>query len=150
MGEDLKRRLFIATVESVLLYGAETWTLTAQQEKALDGVYTRMLRMALGVTWMDHIRNVDLYGDLPRVTDKIRERRMRLAGHCVRHPELEANKLTLWEPTHGKARRGKKCTTYVDVLRRDCSADNTAELKTLMMDRTVWRAAIQESRVGVG
>ena len=62
MGEDLKRRLFVATVESVLLYGAETWTLTEQQEKALDGVYTRMLRMALGVTWMDHIRNVDLYG----------------------------------------------------------------------------------------
>ena len=140
----------MATVESVLLYGAETWTLTVQQEKALDGVYTRMLRMALGVTWMDHIRNVVLYGDLPRVTDKIRERRMRLAGHCVRHPELEASKLTLWEPTHGKARRGKKRTTYVDVLRHDCSADNTAELKSLMMDRTVWRAAIQESRVGVG
>ena len=150
MGEDLKRRLFVATVESVLLYGAETWTLTAQQEKALDGVYTRMLRMALGVTWMDHIRNVDLYGDLPRVTDKIRERRMRLAGHCVRHPELEASKLILWEPTHGKARRGKKRTTYIDVLRRDCLADNTAELKSLMMDRTVWRTAIQESRVGVG
>ena len=32
----------MATVESVLLYGAETWTLIAQQEKTLDGVYTRM------------------------------------------------------------------------------------------------------------
>ena len=93
---------------------------------------------------------MDLYGDLPRVTDKIRERRMRQAGHCVRHLELEASKLALWEPTHGKARRGKKCTTYIDVLRRDCSADNTAELKSLMMDRTVWRTAIRESRVGVG
>ena len=137
----------MATVESVLLYRAETWTLTVQLEKALDGVYTRM---ALGVTWMDHVRNLDLYGDLPPVTNKIRERRMRLAGHCVRHPELEASKLTLWEPTHGKARRGKKRTTFVDMLRRDCSADNTAELKNLMMDRTVWRTTIQKSRVGVG
>ena len=27
----LKRRLFIVTVESILLYGAESWTLTVQQ-----------------------------------------------------------------------------------------------------------------------
>ena len=40
-----RRRLFVATVESVLLYGAETWTLTANQERALNGVYARMLRI---------------------------------------------------------------------------------------------------------
>ena len=39
MGVDLKRRLFVVTVESVLLCGAETWMLTVQQEKALDGAY---------------------------------------------------------------------------------------------------------------
>lgn len=44
-------RQFVASAESVLLYGAETWSLTVQQKKALDGVYTRMLRMALDVTW---------------------------------------------------------------------------------------------------
>ena len=42
LSDDIKRRLFVATVESVLLYGAETWTLTANQERALDGVYTRI------------------------------------------------------------------------------------------------------------
>ena len=46
----LKRRMFVATVESVLLYGSEAWALTVQQERALDGVYTRMLRMVLNVT----------------------------------------------------------------------------------------------------
>ena len=76
-----------------LLYGAETWTLIAQQEKALDGVYTRMLRMALNVTWEDHIRNVDRYGRLPRLTSKLRERRTGLAG--VRHLELAAYPLIL-------------------------------------------------------
>ncbi|XP_072170850.1 uncharacterized protein [Diadema setosum] len=35
LSDDIKRRLFVTTVESVLLYGAETWTLTARQEKAL-------------------------------------------------------------------------------------------------------------------
>ena len=33
-------RLFIATVESVLLYGAETWTITQTIKKQLDGCYT--------------------------------------------------------------------------------------------------------------
>ena len=81
--DERKRRLFVATVESVLLYGAETWTLTAQQREALDGVYTRMLRIALNVSWNDYVRNVNLYGGLPRVSAKVRERRMRLAGHCT-------------------------------------------------------------------
>ena len=79
LGDDLKRRLFVATVESVLLYGAEAWTLTVQQEKALDGMYTRMLRIALNVSWRDHVRNVNLYAGLPRVSTKVRKRRMRLA-----------------------------------------------------------------------
>ena len=65
----LKRRLFVATVESVLLYGCEAWTLTVQLDHAIDGVYTRMLRMALNVTWENHIRNVDLNDTLPRVTE---------------------------------------------------------------------------------
>ena len=40
------------------------------------------------VTRTDHIRNVDLYGDLPRVTDNVRGNR----------PELVASKLTLSKP----------------------------------------------------
>ena len=36
---NLKIRFFIATIESILLYGCESWA----QEKSLDGTYTRML-----------------------------------------------------------------------------------------------------------
>ena len=144
----VKRRLFVTTVESVLLYGCEAWALTVKDEKALDGVYTRMLRTALNVSWEDHVRNVDLYGYLPRLSDTIRQRRMRLAGHCVRHPELTASELILWEPTHGKKSRGRPHATFIDTLKRDSGLNNTAEIRTLMMDRVQWRAAIQNSRVG--
>ena len=150
MQDDLKRRLFVATVESVLTYGCEAWALSVKDEKALDGVYTRMLRVALNVSWEDHITNVDLYDKLPRLSDKIRVRRMRLAGHCVRHPELSACELILWEPTHGQRSRGRPHTTYVDTLRRDTGLSSTSELQTLMEDREQWRAAIKCSRVGVG
>ena len=150
MNSDTKRRLFVSTVESVLLYGCETWTLTVADEKALDGFYTRLLRRALNVSWEEHVRNVDLYGNLPRLSNKIRERRMKLAGHSVRHPELVASGLVLWEPAHGSRSAGGRRATYIDALKRDTGLTVTAEVKTLMVDRQRWRAAIHDSRVGVG
>ena len=146
--DDLKRRLFIATVESVLLYGAEAWTLTAQQEKALDGVYTRMLRLALNVSWRDHIRNVDLYAGLPKLSVKLRVKRMRLAGHCIRHAELSASKVILWEPKHGSRGRGRP--RIVKMLKRDSGLDSIEELRTAMLDRPVWRCYIHGTRDGIG
>ena len=47
---ELRRRLVIATVEFVTLYGSETWTITITQERSLNGCYTRMLRMAPNVS----------------------------------------------------------------------------------------------------
>ena len=104
----IRERLFVSTVESVLLYGCSTWTLTRKLEKQLDGVYTRMLRMAMDVSWRDHMTNDELYGKLPKVSVKIKAKRMQLAGHLVRHREEEvASKLVLWEPLDGAPNRGR-------------------------------------------
>ena len=149
MNVNLKQRLFVATVESVLLYWCESWALTVKDEKALEGVYTRMLRTALNVFWEDHMRNTDLHGYLLWLSDTIRQRQMRVAGQCVRHPELKANEMILWEPTHGKKSRGRPHATFIDTLKRDTGLNSTTEIKTLMMDRNEWRAAIRRSRVGV-
>ena len=98
MSREIKIRLFLVTVESVLLYNSETWALTSALTKSLDGANTRMLRMALNISWKQHVTNEELYGDLLKSNCKIRERRLRLAGHCVRHREEIASKLVLWQP----------------------------------------------------
>ena len=67
LSKSFKTKLFYATIESVLLYGCETWTLTVDLEKRIDGYYTRLLRSALGYSWRDHITNKVLYGKLPKV-----------------------------------------------------------------------------------
>ena len=139
MRTDLKKKFFIATVESILLYGCESWTLTEADEKSLNGTYTRMLRKAVNVHWSAHMSNETLYGKLPALSDKIAARRLRLAGHCQRHPELSASKVVLWEPTHGHRGRGRPKTNYIDTLKRDTGAENSAELAALMADRNVWR-----------
>ena len=138
----MKERLFLATVESVLLYGSETWSLTRTMEKQINGCYTRMLRMAMNVKANDHVTNEELYGTLPLVTLKIQERRMRLAGHCIRHEEEIASKLVLWEPLEGTRNRGVQPTSYIDNLLRDTGLENTSELRSLMVDRNDWRRVI--------
>ena len=74
-------RLFRVTVESVLLYGSETWTVTKKLEKSVNGCYTRMLRTALHVHWRQHMNNQELYRSLSRVySETICARRLRLAA----------------------------------------------------------------------
>ena len=57
MPDKLKRHFFIAAVESVLVYGATSWTLTAKLEGKIDGAYTRILRTALNNSWREQTRN---------------------------------------------------------------------------------------------
>lgn len=66
-------------------------------------------------------------------------------GHCVRHPELVASNLILWEPKHGTRSRGRPATTYIDTLRRDTGLSNTGEIFALMNNRDQWRAVIHDS-----
>ena len=53
----IKRNFFRATVESVLVYGSVSWTLTKSLKKRLSGNYTRMLRAILNRSWKDHPTN---------------------------------------------------------------------------------------------
>ena len=96
----VKLSFFLVTMESILLYGCEAWTMMKALEKSLDGCYTRMLRAALNISWRQHMPNEELYRELPKVSSKVAAKR-ELAGHCQRHSELATSRLILWEPTHG-------------------------------------------------
>ena len=143
----LKIRLFTATVESVLLYGSETWTLTKRLTKMLDGCYTRMLRMALSINqYLMRMRNSELYENLPKVSSKVTQRRLKLSGHAQRHPELTLHSVILWEPLHGKAKRGRPRRTYVDSLRMDTGLKETQDIAGVITDKGRWRELIRGSR----
>ena len=51
-------------MESVLLYGSETWTVINKIAKSLDACYTRKLKKTVDVIWREHITKRELYGDL--------------------------------------------------------------------------------------
>ena len=68
--DEMKREFFRAIVESVLMYGSNTWTLTKRLESKRDGTYTRMLA---GCPQYNPGRNTQLrpclHGHLPPITD---------------------------------------------------------------------------------
>ena len=138
LSKEFKLRLFCSTVESVFLYGCETWTITKELEKKLNGCYTKLLRFVQSYSWKDHICNSTLYGKLPKVTEKIRQRRLKLVGHCLRHKEEMAHNLVCWSPTYGKRKRGKPAMTFVRQVEADTEL-TIEEVKVLAEDRKAWR-----------
>ena len=122
----------------MLLYGCETWTVTKQLEKKLNGCYTRLLRYIFGYSWKDRITNEVLYNNLPKLSVRIRQRRLKLVGHCQRHAEEIAHSLVFWTPLHGKRSRGKPAMSYVQQIEGDTYL-SVEEVRVLAEDRKAWR-----------
>ena len=104
--------------------------------------------MALNISWRQKLTNDQLYQELPQVTSKIASRRLKLAGHCIRHPELSASTLVLWRPTRGTVRPGRPTISYIDNLLSDLEVEETEEIKTAMNNRVQWRELSGLVRVG--
>ena len=87
------------------------------------------------------VTHLELYGRLPRVSTKIRARRLR---------QVNVSDMLSWQRaslcfgplTQGHCSRGRPQTTYVDTLCRD-SGLRREELRTAMEDQRVWRAIIR-------
>ena len=95
--KETKLKVFKASVETILLYGSESWTLNVARLKKLDGSYTKMLRAVYNICWCDHVTNKSLYGHLPHISIVVKRRPLALAGHVSRHNE-PAGKVLLWSP----------------------------------------------------
>ena len=131
-----KTKVFKACVESILLYGSESWTLNIARTKRLDGTYTRMLRSAFDISWKNHPTISEIYGKLPRISNVVRRRRLALAGHVSRNDE-PAGKLLFWIPEENR-RIGRPNITLRQIIEDDTGLSGK-DLATAMSDRDKWR-----------
>ena len=143
LSNKMKIGFFRAAIESILIYGAECWTLTKKLENKLNGTYTRMLRRVQNVSWKQHLPNTVLYRGVPPLTDTIKERRLKFIGHCWRGKNEIVHKLLLWEPIHGKRSRGRPHRNYVAQLVEDTNLDKE-HLRRVMEDREEWRSMVHD------
>ena len=141
---DIKIGIFRATVESVLLYGSETWTLSERLHKRLDGTYTNLLRRVQGISWKDHATLKTIYGTLPTISSTLRGRRAQFAGHSFRATNELSSTFVLWKST-AVGRRGRKLT-FPDILCRDTGL-LFEDLPVAMNDRDTWKEIVSKISV---
>ena len=136
----LKIQIFKAIVEPILLYGSETWTLSAKLEKRLDGTYTRLLMRVKNLSWKSHPTKKQIYGDIKPVSSSLKARRTQFAGHCLRATTEIISSLILWKPTP----QGRKCRklTFPDVVSRDTGISFN-NLSAVMKDRETWHKIVE-------
>ena len=138
LATSFKLKIFKAAVEPILLYGSETWTLSKQAERRLDGTYTRLLMRAQNLSWKRHPTKAQIYGNLPPVSSLAQARRVQFADHCLRAENEIISSLLLWSPAYQT--RSRKLS-YPDVIARDVGI-NMQNLSTAMKDREVWRSLV--------
>lgn len=136
----LKIKFLRATIESILLYGSETGTLSRKQEIRLGGTYTHLLGRAQSLSWKSHPYISQIYDRLPRVSALVKYIRVQLVGQCFPcYAEVIAS-LLLCRLSYGQPRW--RTVSFPDVISRDTCL-TTDVLKTLLRDKDVWCGIVQ-------
>ena len=95
LSDHIKVNVYKACVIGTLLYGSESWTMHAHQEKRLNVFHMRCLRRILGITW-EKAEILSLY-------ILLKQRRMLWLGHVTRMKDGRMPKDLLY----GKLATGK-------------------------------------------
>ena len=120
-----KMAVYRACIISTLLYGSESWTTYAAQEKCLNVFHLRCLRRILSISWQDRITNSAVLerAGIPSVFTLLRQRRLRWTGHVFRMDEGRIPKHLLYgELVQGKRPVGRPKLLFKDVVKRDMQA----------------------------
>ena len=128
-------------VWSIVLYGAETWTLRAVDQKHLESFEMWCWRRMEKISWTDHVKNEEVLlkvKEQRNILREIRKRKVNWIGHVLRRNCL------LQRVTKGKiqwgievtGRRGRRHRKLLDDLKE---RRGYSHLKEEALDRTMWR-----------
>jgi hypothetical protein len=84
---ELRKKLVKCYVWSIALYGAETWTLQAINQKHLKSFKMWRWRRMEKLSWTDHVRNEDVLlrvKEQRNILHEIRKRKANWIGHILR------------------------------------------------------------------
>ena len=123
------------------LYGAETWTLRAADQKYLESFEMWCWTRMENISWTDHVRNEEVLlrvNEQRNILHEIRKRKANWIGHILRRNCL------LKQVMEGKIkgemevarRRGRRRKKLLDDLK---DRRGYSHLKEEALDRTIWR-----------
>ena len=143
--EKSKLIIYKTILKPILLYGAESWSLTTKTQSCLQAAEMRVLRLIKGVTRLDKCRNTDIREELSvkPLLDEIERNKLKWYGHVMRMGEERLpKKYLLWQPREkrpvGRPRKRWSEGIGVALERRGTTLEEVEESK-LYDDRDEWR-----------
>jgi len=143
----LRKKLVKCYVWSIALYGAETWTLRAVDQKRLENFEMWCWMRMEKISWTDRVRKEDVLlrvKEQRNILHEIPKRKANWIGHILRRNCL------LQRVTEGKIQGGIEVTGRQGRRRRKLSDDLKERreyscLKEEALDRSIWRARFGRS-----
>jgi hypothetical protein len=138
----LRKKLVKCYVWSIALYGAETWTLRAVDQKHLERSEMWCWRRMEKISWTDHVRNDDILlrvKEQRNILHEISKWKPNWFGHILHR------NCFLQRVIEGKIQRGIEVTERRGRRRRKLLYDlkersGNCHLKKEALDSTTWRA----------
>ncbi|XP_045452069.1 uncharacterized protein LOC123661077 [Melitaea cinxia] len=136
---------------STLLYGAETWTSYAKQERQINTFYMRCLRNILGISWKDIATNerVLQIARMPSLTAMLKQRRLCWLGHVHRmDPSRLLRQIMLGAVANARRDVGRPLLRFKDCTKRDMVAFNINHnsWEKLAENRDQWRKIVKDGQ----
>ena len=143
-----KLKVYNAVVLPSLLYGCETWTLYRRHVKKLEYFHMRALRSILGISWQDHITNVEVLesANSTSIESMLIKAQLRWVGHVIRMEEFRMPRRLL---QLGKRNRGRPRLRFKDTVKANVQWCHIApkEMEERAMDRPKWKASVRKAAV---
>ncbi|KAI5714830.1 hypothetical protein M8J77_006182 [Diaphorina citri] len=144
-----KIRIYKTLIQPVIVYGAETWTLTKKMESKLMVFENAVLRQIFGPVkengeWRRRKNRElrSLYPDLDIVTI-VKKKRLQWYGHIKRRNNEELIKAVIEGNIEGRRMRGRPRLRWIDQVMTDMRRGDVNQ--EAYEDRVLWRRTIDEA-----
>jgi len=148
MSMEAKRGLYESVIVPTVLYGAETWCLSAAERKKVDVFEMKCLRSMLGVTRRDRVRNEmvrERTGVVRELSRRVDERVLGWFGHVERMNEERLVKRIYGAEVNGRRTRGRPRLSWMGGVRRVLHEKglNVEEARRMTVNRNEWRGIVR-------
>ena len=138
----IKGKIYRACVQTVMVYGSETWPMKAEDMKRLERAERMMVRWMCGVSLRDRRSSVELNERLgiEGIVKVVRCGRLRWFGHLERKNGGDWVSRCREIEVAGAKRRGRGKKTWFECVKNDLSSLGLK--KEWTQDRVEWRRLI--------
>ena len=122
--------IYNVLIKSSLLYGSETWRLTENNKRRVEGTEMDALRRSSRISRKERIRNVTIRQEIgveETIVKEIEQNQLTWYDHVQRMAERRLLKIALkWMPKQNRA-RGRPKKNWMEVIRKAINERNLNE-----------------------